>query len=822
MSNNLSLVEVLAWIGAILVAILLVVCLVAWLMWLSNRESPQQVTRVEKTKVEKTKRVNDIQIDEEYLRELEEAQRIYNKPEPVVVTQQPEPVIIKEPEPVQEQRNDPISKEAIQERQQMVYDEFKEEPKREDDARDFFKDMGSDDAGEFFKEEENTDFDAFQFEEEEKQEPKEDERFDKILDALRKNADDKEVEPAIERELIENITRGQVSELLKEKEAEAALLANEKDKEDEMSKLLEEINALKAELEKEREELAREKDALRREETDKLKSELEALRREIDKEPVAVAVKPENEEVTALRRELEKQYAMFQDIIDRQHVEIRELKVQDRVIRSELDTPVVNNGDTSELSILIAQLIEERKIAREETEKLKNELEQERKDAQKKLEEQFKILKDELADNQIEALKQEYQINVNLLQDKYDLLKREMEMQTQEALRCSEDAEKQLQEQKDLMKIQIAEDAKDLATRNEELERELKKVMSENKKIKSNTDEMIEVERARLQEQIKEEYEENQKMLNEKYMQLSTELEREGKLLAEKREELAKEREALMKSQERLENSQENLSQQNSEEMEKLQSEKDKLKAELEEMRNVMVSHEATGADAEMIRLQLQREFEEKEMTLKLKYQEMQEMLSREEENIRTRKEELLVKEQEIEQESIRIQEASLHVDTLITEKVYTREERNRILMDYRSKIDVLRERLRINERAIRDNNKEFIPLRRIKDTLERDLKLLRKREAIVAKQQVLLYGVNNITELNPERIKKLEQDVQQLSGLQQSVANCEDILSKNRDRYPTLENLSRVLTQQNKQLLSDIEELEQAISFFETSATTE
>jgi hypothetical protein len=67
--------------------------------------------------------------------------------------------------------------------------------------------------------------------------------------------------------------------------------------------------------------------------------------------------------------------------------------------------------------------------------------------------------------------------------------------------------------------------------------------------------------------------------------------------------------------------------------------------------------------------------------------------------------------------------------------------------------------------------------------------------------------------------VKKLEQDVQQLTGLQQSVANCEDILNKNRDRYPTLANLDRVLRSQNKQLLADIDEMNHAIVFFEEEA---
>ena len=63
--------------------------------------------------------------------------------------------------------------------------------------------------------------------------------------------------------------------------------------------------------------------------------------------------------------------------------------------------------------------------------------------------------------------------------------------------------------------------------------------------------------------------------------------------------------------------------------------------------------------------------------------------------------------------------------------------------------------------------------------------------------------------------IKKLEQDIKQLSGLQQSVANCETILNKNKDRYPTLENLDRVLRAQNEQIRRDLEEVKSAMAMF-------
>jgi hypothetical protein len=99
-------------------------------------------------------------------------------------------------------------------------------------------------------------------------------------------------------------------------------------------------------------------------------------------------------------------------------------------------------------------------------------------------------------------------------------------------------------------------------------------------------------------------------------------------------------------------------------------------------------------------------------------------------------------------------------------------------------------------------------------------MRLLRKREAIIAKQEVIVYGVNNITTVDPSRIKKLEQDVKQLSALQQSIANCETIINKNKDRYPTLENLDKVLHAQNAQIKADIEEVKAAMLIFGESET--
>ncbi|MCL2540158.1 MAG: hypothetical protein FWE53_01840 [Firmicutes bacterium] len=130
-------------------------------------------------------------------------------------------------------------------------------------------------------------------------------------------------------------------------------------------------------------------------------------------------------------------------------------------------------------------------------------------------------------------------------------------------------------------------------------------------------------------------------------------------------------------------------------------------------------------------------------------------------------------------------------------------------LAEINNNLDKLRMRLKDNERELKANKKEFIPLSRVKRTLENDKKKLRRREAIVAKQKVVLYGVNNYIDIDEEKAKKLAEELDLLDGLRLSVQHCEDVMTTNRDRYPILENTNRILTEQNKQLKSDIAELE-------------
>ncbi|MDD3232268.1 MAG: hypothetical protein PHO06_02850 [Clostridia bacterium] len=131
---------------------------------------------------------------------------------------------------------------------------------------------------------------------------------------------------------------------------------------------------------------------------------------------------------------------------------------------------------------------------------------------------------------------------------------------------------------------------------------------------------------------------------------------------------------------------------------------------------------------------------------------------------------------------------------------------------EYQSRLEILKARLKINEKELRANKKEFLPLQRVRKTLDKDKKKLRRREALVAKQKVVLYGVNNIADIDEEKAKKLSQDLDLLDGLKISVQHCEEVIEANKERYPILETTYRILTSVSRDLKDDISECEENI----------
>lgn len=128
-------------------------------------------------------------------------------------------------------------------------------------------------------------------------------------------------------------------------------------------------------------------------------------------------------------------------------------------------------------------------------------------------------------------------------------------------------------------------------------------------------------------------------------------------------------------------------------------------------------------------------------------------------------------------------------------------------LEEYEERLRVLNERLAVNEKEFRAVKKEYLPLAKIKKSYEKDKVKLRRKEALVAKQKVVLYGVNNYVDIDEEKAKKLSEDLDLLDGLRLSVQHCEEVLKQNEERYPILENSYNILLATNENLKSDIAE---------------
>ena len=140
-------------------------------------------------------------------------------------------------------------------------------------------------------------------------------------------------------------------------------------------------------------------------------------------------------------------------------------------------------------------------------------------------------------------------------------------------------------------------------------------------------------------------------------------------------------------------------------------------------------------------------------------------------------------------------------------------------LEEYEARLEVLKARLKANEKELKANKREFLPLRKVRKTLDNDKKKLRRREALVAKQKVILYGVNNIMEIDEAKAKKLAEDLDLLDGLKVSVQHCEEVMEANKERYPILETTYRILTSVNQDLKDDIAECEENIAKLKAEA---
>lgn len=164
----------------------------------------------------------------------------------------------------------------------------------------------------------------------------------------------------------------------------------------------------------------------------------------------------------------------------------------------------------------------------------------------------------------------------------------------------------------------------------------------------------------------------------------------------------------------------------------------------------------------------------------------------------------LLAKEQKDKEEA---EQARLNLEKELEEKQNTPTiiEEGESLESLMERKENLEERLKVTEKELKANKKEYIPLARIKKSMESNEAKLRRKEAIVAKKKIVLFGVNNYV-VDPEKEKQLDDELESLEALRLSVQHCEDVMKENEDRYPILEKTNGILTKTVEDLKADLD----------------
>lgn len=120
-------------------------------------------------------------------------------------------------------------------------------------------------------------------------------------------------------------------------------------------------------------------------------------------------------------------------------------------------------------------------------------------------------------------------------------------------------------------------------------------------------------------------------------------------------------------------------------------------------------------------------------------------------------------------------------------------------------RLEMLENRLKEVKKDYKTNLKEYKPLRKVMNDLEKYQTKLRRKDTIVAKKKVALYGVNNYVDIDKEKAEKLANDLELLEGLRLSVNHCEEVINANKDRYPILERTNQILEDQIAHIEEDI-----------------
>lgn len=138
-------------------------------------------------------------------------------------------------------------------------------------------------------------------------------------------------------------------------------------------------------------------------------------------------------------------------------------------------------------------------------------------------------------------------------------------------------------------------------------------------------------------------------------------------------------------------------------------------------------------------------------------------------------------------------------------------------VFDYNIRMEKIKESLAKVEKDL-DKNKKFITkYERTQRRITRNKKLLNRKAGDLANLNLVMYKVNDIKDVDPEKKQKQEELVALITELKTSIADAEAYLAKNKDKYNQTVKMRDFLSAEQVRYNEEIKELEALIAAGET-----
>ena len=132
---------------------------------------------------------------------------------------------------------------------------------------------------------------------------------------------------------------------------------------------------------------------------------------------------------------------------------------------------------------------------------------------------------------------------------------------------------------------------------------------------------------------------------------------------------------------------------------------------------------------------------------------------------------------------------------------------------DYNVRIQTINDSLIRLEKDLTKASREVNKFEKTTARKERNEKLLDRKSAELANLNLVLYNVNNIEDIDPEKKKKQESLMEHITELKASIKTANEYLSANQEKYQNSKKIKDFLTGEKVRYNEEIAELEQLIA---------